>query len=401
MSTSPHYRELTVDGALLSHAHIDHSGYISFLDTDIPIYGTAMAAFIAKAMQDSGQSDFEKEVCYANPRHLEACPEPSRRDGILKTQMRGCYLQRPFVFVDGCPESEEAEAFWKYSPAKTKTLELCTRTVLSDKVGGLPLRYFPVDHSIFGAAAFAVETSAGWIGYTGDLRLHGNRGLETERFMEEMRELRPLALICEGTRIDAPSTDSSDALSLSKGHRFRQATESEVLANTLQEVQRTSGLIVADFGPRNVERLITFYQIAQDTGRKLVILSKDAYLLEAMRLVLEQVPDIGTLSDILIYRDPKATLRIWEEKLREKRSTKIVDATEVRANQGEYILCFSFWDINDLIDIESKEGAYIYSSSEAYNNPHPRSQRESRILCRPPGRRRDRRSPSQTGRGCC
>ena len=25
------YRELTIDGVLLSHAHLDHSGYISFL----------------------------------------------------------------------------------------------------------------------------------------------------------------------------------------------------------------------------------------------------------------------------------------------------------------------------------------------------------------------------------
>ncbi len=343
LSPSPHYRELAVNGVLLSHAHIDHSGYISFLGTDIPIYTTAMTAFIAKAMQDSGQSDFEKEVCYANPRHLE--------DGVLTTQRRGSYLQRPFAFVDGCPDSEEAEAFWNYSPAKTKTLELCTRMVPSDRTGGLPLRYFPVDHSIFGAAAFAVETSAGWIGYTGDLRLHGSRGQETEWFMEAMRELRPLALICEGTRIDD----------------FRRVTESEVLANALQEVQRTSGLVVADFGPRNVERLITFCQIAQETGRKLVILSKDAYLLEAMRLVLEEVPDIRALSDILIYRDPKATLRTWEEKLREKYSARVIDATEVRANQREYILCFSFWDVNDLIDIEPKEGAYIYSSSEAYN----------------------------------
>ena len=30
-----------------------------------------MTAFIAKAMQDSGQSDFEKGVCYANPRELK------------------------------------------------------------------------------------------------------------------------------------------------------------------------------------------------------------------------------------------------------------------------------------------------------------------------------------------
>jgi ribonuclease J len=177
------------------------------------------------------------------------------KEGVLKAERSQPYKQRPFVFLDGAL-SEQARAFWNDTPAKTKKLELASKVFPADKVGNLSVRLFPVDHSIFGATAFAVETSAGWIGYTGDFRLHGSRGEETERFIEAMRKLQPLALICEGTRIDD----------------FRRVTEGEVLVNALEEVQRTSGLVVADFGPRNVERLITFYQIAQETERKLVIL---------------------------------------------------------------------------------------------------------------------------------
>src|SRR3989337_3464956 len=56
----PSYRRLEqADGVLLSHAHLDHSGHISFLRSDIPVYSTALAAFIAKAVQDSGKSDFD------------------------------------------------------------------------------------------------------------------------------------------------------------------------------------------------------------------------------------------------------------------------------------------------------------------------------------------------------
>ena len=61
-------------------------------------------------------------------------------------------------------------------------------------------RCFPVDHSIYGAAAYAVETSRGWIVYTGDLRLHGKQGHLTKKFIEEARELKPEILICEGTQ---------------------------------------------------------------------------------------------------------------------------------------------------------------------------------------------------------
>ncbi|MDP6101293.1 MAG: hypothetical protein QGH66_07770 [Dehalococcoidia bacterium] len=57
-----------LDGVLLSHAHLDHSGYISFLRGDIPIYSSALTAFVAKAMQDCGRSDVEHEVCYFTPR---------------------------------------------------------------------------------------------------------------------------------------------------------------------------------------------------------------------------------------------------------------------------------------------------------------------------------------------
>ena len=35
-SSSPLFRQLDIDGILLTHAHVDHSGYISFLRDDIP-----------------------------------------------------------------------------------------------------------------------------------------------------------------------------------------------------------------------------------------------------------------------------------------------------------------------------------------------------------------------------
>jgi len=122
---------------------------------------------------------------------------------------------------------------------------------------------------------------------------------------------------------------------------------------------------VADFGPRNVERLIIFHCIAQETGRQLVILGKDAYLLEAMRLASQEVPD---LSHFLIYEDRRSILGFWEQGLRERHSARMIEAEEVRQNQRDYILCFSFWDIKNLIDLEPAEGSvYIYSSSEAFN----------------------------------
>jgi ribonuclease J len=61
---NPLFRNLEkVDGLLLSHAHLDHSGHVSFLKNDIPVYSTAVTAFITKAIQDSGKLP-------SAPRHL-------------------------------------------------------------------------------------------------------------------------------------------------------------------------------------------------------------------------------------------------------------------------------------------------------------------------------------------
>ena len=45
----------------------------------------------------------------------------------------------------------------------------------------------------------------------------------------------------------------------------------------------------------------------------------------------------------------------------------LVDAATIRAQPGGYILCLSFFDITNLIDLEPDGGTYIYSSSEAYD----------------------------------
>ncbi|MDD5094168.1 MAG: MBL fold metallo-hydrolase RNA specificity domain-containing protein [Dehalococcoidia bacterium] len=339
---SPQFRKLNVDGVLLTHAHADHSGYISFLKDDIPIYTTIMTAFISKAMQDSTPPNFEREVCYSMPK--------GTKKGYLRSQ--GTYKPRPFVFMN-CPAlSEEAQDFWYSSPTRKTPLGTQPYRCMPEKIGKLKLQAFPVDHSIPGAAAFAVETSAGWVGYTGDLRFHGRACRQTEQFVEEMHRLAPHVLLCEGTRLKEE----------------RGATEEEVFENCLKVVNQAKGLVIADFGARNVERLITFYNIAKQTQRKLVIMGKDAYLLDAMHLASERVPSIGYSTDVLIYKDFKSRVSSWEGAIHRRYEDKIITPPYVRENAGDLILCFSFWDSLDLIDIAPPPGGtYIYSASEVFD----------------------------------
>jgi len=336
-------RQIEVHGVLLSHAHLDHSGHISFLRQDIPVVSSLSTAYIAKAIQDPTKSDFEKEVCYLIPK-VES-------NGLLKASnpRESKAKQRPFGICDRDPAQTPGVEFWQTIPSSRDIVPHALSRI--ESIQGLPIKSFPVDHSIFGATAFAVETSRGWVVYTGDLRMHGKHGSLTREFAQATRALHPVVLICEGTQVDAKSA----------------IDEATVHAKALEVIRRCHCLVIADFGPRNLERLLTFRDIAHDCGRKLVVTTKDIYLLEAASLATDLMTPPEQDEALLLYRKPKKSDR-WEEQVYAKYEGRCVEPGQVKKNGADYILCFSFWDINELIEIDPEPGAvYLYSSSEAFD----------------------------------
>ncbi len=335
-----------VDGILVSHAHLDHNGDLPYIDPRIPVSCTRAAAAIARVMQITGQSSFERELTYINPRVCSTT-------GNLVSDRKSAYLARAHAFLDG-PLSADASAFWAWSPSR-KGLEPAPACPAEQSIGNLRIRWWPVDHSIPGAAGFAVLTTAGWIGYTGDIRFHGQYGERTRRFAQELAALEPVALLCEGTHIGSERT----------------LNERDVTANALDLARRAPGrLMVADFAPRNVERLLSFVQVAREADRLLVGQPKDIYLLEALHLVDPNAfPNPSTIDCLAMYADPKVAPRVWERELCQEWAPRTVSAENVSRAPGAHLLAFSLWDANDLLDIESTQGGdYMYSGSRAYDD---------------------------------
>jgi len=342
-----------VDLFFLSHAHQDHIQDLPYTLDAIPAASTAMTAFIAKVLVDVSPNS--QGAPYATPYQLD-------KNGMLTSRGARKINARPWIFLDNPPKDNPADdplasahAFWFNSPSGKRSFE----AHITSLPAGIHLRHWPVDHSIYGAAACAVETEIGWVGYTGDLRFHGSRARDSRTFVDQLASLKPAVLVCEGTRLTTPNT----------------TTESEVFDNCIKAARKGKGkLIIADFAPRNVERLEVFLEIARSEQRRLLLQPRDAYLLRAMHLANPaSVQDLMADEHLAIYADPKSSQNHWEKVVREHYKAKIVLPEDVCTHPDENILAFSLTDVADLLDLQaikgdSLDGIYIFSNSRAYDD---------------------------------
>ena len=109
-----------------------------------------------------------------------------------------------------------------------------------------------------------LHTSRGSIGYTGDIRFHGRRGSDTQRFVERCGNSDINVLLCEGTRVQ---------------ENFSK-TELDVETDVIKMVNNTENLVVCSYPTRDLDRLLSFYNAAKQSGRDLIIDLKQAYILK-------------------------------------------------------------------------------------------------------------------------
>ncbi|MEW5747326.1 MAG: MBL fold metallo-hydrolase RNA specificity domain-containing protein [Candidatus Thermoplasmatota archaeon] len=352
-----------IDLMLLSHAHADHFGDMGFLRTDIPVATNAISAAIIKAMSDSGKADMGKDYVCPSPRYRTTFRgTPVVQTCSVKEARERGMCGRDFVMLDG-RVPRDFEEFWGMSPAieLADSPNKCRPHLPGRLLKGIQspkVTPYPVDHSVKGATAHVIPTSAGNVIYTGDLRMHGMNRAATAAFLGAARSPRPYAMIVEGTRVGRSSDDDPGN---------RPPTEEDVLENARQMVSGMGGeLVIADFGPRNIERLETFLAVARENHRKLVITTKDAYLLHAMHSADPKVPIPGP--DMLIYDSPKGGESKFEEYVLDRAYPgDEVKGRDIGRSPGDYLLSFSFFDLKHLVDIKPARGHYLYSSCEAFS----------------------------------
>lgn len=308
--------EPDIDAVLLSHAHSDHADYISFLHEKIPIYMGETCHLILKAIEERSGSKIEREV-------LRYKPKPNNR---------------------------------KDKPIERKINTFRTGDKL--KIGSLEVEPIHVDHSVPGAYGFILYTTEGPIAYTGDIRMHGTKSQMTIDFIEKAKEVKPIALITEGTRINDEEVLESEEKVYNESNKIASAT---------------NRLILADFNFKDVDRLRTFYNIAKENGRKFVVKLNDAYFLKWLSQDAKlNLPDIKD-DNIVIYVPKKRSGTYSNSDYMEKES-QFVDlnnawtAEQIAARESKVLCGIGFYSFTALIDIKPHPGAvYIHSASEPYN----------------------------------
>lgn len=346
-----------VGGVFVSHAHLDHAGLVGLLQPELPLIASRTTAAILKATQDTGKTELWSSPCYG----AQYKRTMVGRNEVLKSDAKAPHVGRPLMTTDG-PPTEAFTHYWRtlpWSDGAGRGKELVAGDVREHRSdAGVLAKAHEVDHSVLGGSALVLESPNGPIVYSGDLRAHGSRAPATTSFLDGLVRRRPWILLMEGTAVRP------------KGERDAAAhepkTEAGVRAASLSAVEDYRGrLVLADFAARNVERLLTFLDVAQRTGRRLVVFPKDAYLLHAMHTADEAVP--LPRGPIGIYDPPSGTEAKWESWILESQyPDALVTAEEIRRSPGSFLLCFSYFDLKHLLDLEPAGGAYLYSNSEAH-----------------------------------
>ena len=136
------------------------------------------------------------------------------------------------------------------------------------EIGPFRVTPFLVDHSAFDAYALLVEADGRRVFYSGDFRAHGRKAALFERIVR-----KPPAeidvLLMEGTTLGRAGTEEG----------FE--TESDLEARFVEAFRQTEGMHFVWTSSQNIDRIVTIFRAAKQTGRVLLIDLYTAVVLEA------------------------------------------------------------------------------------------------------------------------
>jgi ribonuclease J len=227
---------------------------------------------------------------------------------------------------------------------------------------GKPLQIGPfaitphlVDHSGFDAYALEIEVGGRRLFYSGDLRAHGRKS-----------KLFELMLTKPPKNIDVMLMEGSSLGRLTESESF--PTEEELERIFIDRFKTTPGMVLVACSAQNIDRVVTIYRAAKQTGRTLIV---DAYAAEILKATgYDRIPKPVRDWDLAVFIpqaqrvhlvrrniapivDSYRGFRLWPEQLAE--------------HAPRSVMLFRGWMLRDLERAKALIGArVIWSQWEGY-----------------------------------
>jgi len=213
-----------------------------------------------------------------------------------------------------------------------------------------------VDHSGFDAYALEVEADGRRLFYSGDLRAHGNKG----KLFEAMLQRPPKnidVMLMEGTSLGRLDDDK------------QFPTEKDLERRFIESFKATPGMVLVACSAQNIDRVVTIYRAAKQSGRTLIL---DAYAAEVLKATgSEHIPKpVRGWGNIAVYIPFKQRLQ-----LKRKGIARIVDSyrdfrlwpEQLAEHAPRSVMLFRPWMVLDLDRANAMTGArVIWSQWEGY-----------------------------------
>ena len=222
-----------VDALFLSHAHTDHYGFLGLLPQDTPIYATE-ETFAMLAL-----------------------------DGILGDDPTEYLEKRPLTSGQSCEVAE------------------------------IKITAYIVDHSAYGACAFLIECDGKRILYSGDIRLHGVKGVLYKNLPKDIDYL-----LLEGTNILRAKNNP---------------TEREIENQFVEAFNDApDALHLVWCSAKNIDRICALFRACIRCGKTLAIDPYTANVLAAVTQLNPKIPTVVTVEQMKVYFPNRLTKRLTE-----------------------------------------------------------------------------------------
>lgn len=218
-----------VDAISISHYHQDHHGLLSKVQPDVPIFVTAGA-----------EKMFKMNAVFMKP-HV--------------TSIENLLLIEPERML---------------SPA------------IPVQIGDITVTAFTVDHSAYDACSFLIESGSKRVLYSGDLRLHGVKGVLYRKLPCEVDYL-----VLEGTNIEK-----------GKVIRTEKRAKDELIELFNQDLNRLNFIWCSG---QNIDRLVNIFSASRATRKTMVVDVYVAAILQEIHQLNDKIPSVESHGLRVLY----------------------------------------------------------------------------------------------------